>query len=153
MANPREDDNLGTLAVRSNRYSLSDQGIRVRDGGGYTIYEWEEKFPDYESYHRTIGDTWGAMTHELRKQGAAVILPVYKYEHSCVVLSTESFIGRAHHAEWDSGLCGHIWVSKAKLRYEYGCKRITKKVIETATAVLKAEVDEYSDWMNNGEED
>ncbi len=153
MYNPREDDNLGTLAVRSSRYSLSDDGMRVRDGGGYTIYEWDEKFPGHESYHRAISDTWVAMTEELRAQGAAVILPIYKYEHGMVALSTESFIGRAHHAEWDSGLCGHIWVSKEKLRYEYGCKRITQKVIETATTVLKDEVEEYSDWLNDGEEE
>lgn len=37
-------------------------------------------------------------------------LPIYTYIHGITAQSTESFIGRAPHAEWDSGLSGHFLI-------------------------------------------
>ena len=41
-----------------------------------------------------------------------LMLPLYLYDHSGLAMSTESFSGRAPHAEWDSGQVGWIYVSK-----------------------------------------
>ncbi len=40
------------------------------------------------------------------------ILPLYLYDHSGLAMSTGSFIGRAHHAEWDSGQVGYVYMTK-----------------------------------------
>lgn len=37
---------------------------------------------------------------------------LYKYDHSGVAYSTKSFIGRAHHADWDSGQIGWVLINK-----------------------------------------
>ena len=36
------------------------------------------------------------------------ILPLFLYDHSVQSISTASFIGRAQHAEWDSGQVGYL---------------------------------------------
>lgn len=38
--------------------------------------------------------------------------PLYLYDHSGLAMSTGSFVGRAHHAEWDSGYVGFIYMEK-----------------------------------------
>ena len=40
------------------------------------------------------------------------ILPLYLYDHSGLAMSTGSFLGRALHAEWDSGQVGFIYMDK-----------------------------------------
>lgn len=48
----------------------------------------------------------------LSESDKLVIKPVYLYDHSGLAVSTGSFIGRAHHAEWDSGIIGFIYMDK-----------------------------------------
>lgn len=40
------------------------------------------------------------------------ILPLYLYDHSGLAMSTGSFLGRALHADWDSGQVGFIYMDK-----------------------------------------
>ena len=40
------------------------------------------------------------------------VKPLYLYDHSGLAMSTGSFVGRAHHAEWDSGCVGFIYMEK-----------------------------------------
>jgi len=68
----------------------------------------------------------------------AIVLPLYLYDHSGITISTQPFSCR-----WDSGQIGWIYVTKAKLREDYGVKRITAKVLEQAEACLLAEVETY----------
>jgi len=49
-----------------------------------------------------------------------VIKPLYLYDHSGIAMSTSSFIGRAHHAEWDSGQVGYIYMTKDEAMHELG---------------------------------
>lgn len=39
---------------------------------------------------------------------------LYKYDHSSVAYSTRSFVGRAQHAEWDSGVVGYVLIKRTK---------------------------------------
>jgi hypothetical protein len=77
-----------------------------------------------------------------------VSLPLYLYDHSGLAMSTESFIGRAHHAEWDSGLVGVIIATKTQIRGWFGKKRVTKKLTERVHRIFRAEVEEYSKYLN-----
>lgn len=62
---------------------------------------------------------------------------VYMYEHSGVALSATSFLGRAQHAEWDSGQIGYAYVPPEK-RWEG---------IDEEAAV-KSVIEELGQWMN-----
>lgn len=117
---PREWDNLGTMLTWTSRYSSPD----------------DNPFKTPMDFSAAISDD------------KYIILPVYKYEHGQVAYSTVSFVGRAHHAEWDSGQVGWIYVSKAKVRREYGWHRITQSRQEFIKNLLKGEVEDYSCYAN-----
>ena len=76
-----------------------------------------------------------------------IVLPLYLYDHSALAMSTDSFIGRAVHAEWDSGQVGWIYVSKEDIRAEYQVDRITPSVREQAENRLKDEVRIYDAYL------
>jgi hypothetical protein len=67
------------------------------------------------------------------------VVPVFMYEHSSVALSTGSFIGRAQHAEWDSGQVGFAYITPEKLE-ETG--------ISDVEGAMSSEVEELGRWMN-----
>jgi hypothetical protein len=77
------------------------------------------------------------------KASGAIALPVYMYEHSGVMLSTGAF-----GCPWDSGQVGVIYVEREKVLKDYSVKRISPKVREKVLACLKAEVEEFSKYLN-----
>lgn len=98
---PRAWDNLGTIVYGHRRYILGDEKAWNTD-----LYEsWQE---------------W--LEEEVLKDNeeGVIYLPVYLYDHSIQSLSTRSFVGRAHHADWDSGQVGWIFATKNKFREETG---------------------------------
>ncbi|MFX1709011.1 hypothetical protein PV783_33905 [Chitinophaga sp. CC14] len=76
------------------------------------------------------------------KSGKAVFLPLYLYDHSGITISTSPFS-----CPWDSGQVGFIHVDKAKVREEYSCKRISKKILQRVYEVLKGEVATFDDYI------
>lgn len=52
------------------------------------------------------------MLRMCEKYGDVAIQPLYLYDHSGISMSTSSFVGRARHAEWDSGQVGYIYLDK-----------------------------------------
>ena len=78
----------------------------------------------------------------IKNESPAVILPLYLYDHSGITISTSPFS-----CHWDSGQIGFVFVSKEKLKKEYGVKRITNEVIERATKILLAEVKTYDQYL------
>lgn len=118
---PREWDNMGTMICFHGRYNLGDK------------HNYDHK--DYSG--------WEEMeTAIIKNESPAVILPLYLYDHSGITISTSPFS-----CPWDSGQIGFIFVSKEKLRKEYGVKRITKEVIERAEKCLLAEVNTYDQYL------
>jgi len=77
-----------------------------------------------------------------KKLDARIFLPLYLYDHSGQTISTKPFGCR-----WDSGQVGFIYVSRKKLLEEYGGKRVTKKMLETAEKVILAEVELYDSYI------
>lgn len=118
-SNPRKDDNLGTI--------VSKKGY-----GDEHEFNWDD-YNSYEEYQKDIE----------RKKNVGVILPVYKYEHSGIALNTKGF-----NCRWDSCQIGFIYITKEKIREEYGVKRITQEIRDKVIKVLEAEIGLYSSYLN-----
>jgi hypothetical protein len=114
--------NIGTMALFHRRYNLGDldHGIRTSDFEG-----WEEM-----------------EEHLYREYDAALVLPVFMYDHSGITISTGTFS-----CPWDSGQIGFIFISKAKVREEYQCKRLSKKVLNRVSEALNVEVRVYDQYL------
>ena len=119
---PREFDNLGTMVCFHRRYNLGD--------------ETELKSSDFSS--------WEELENYLYKEEDALIaIPVFMYDHSGLWINTTGFS-----CPWDSGQVGYIYISKEKVRREYSCKRITKKLKNMIREILCSEVDLYNDYLS-----
>ena len=113
---------LGTMACFHRRYRLGDSDLPFSSS---EFSSWAEM----ESYIKNSLD-------------AAVILPLYLYDHSGITMSTGSFS-----CPWDSGQVGFIYVTKDKLRKEYNVKRLSKAIIEKAEKILENEVKTYDQYL------
>ena len=119
---PREFDNLGTMVCFHRRYNLGDKT--------------ELKSSDFSS--------WEELENYLYKEEDAFIaIPVFMYDHSGLWINTTGFS-----CPWDSGQIGYIYISKEKVRREYSCKRISKKLKKMIREMLCSEVDLYNDYLS-----
>jgi len=93
--NPRDmNENLGIMACFHRRYEIGDP--THRDENPLEFQEWVTTNKSIAKY-----------------------FPIYLYDHSGLTISTQPFNDR-----WDSGLLGYIYVTKERVRKEYGVKRI-----------------------------
>ncbi len=120
--NPREFDNLGIMVCFHSRYILGDE----TDLKSSDFSSWEE----LESYLYKI-------------EKALIVIPIFMYDHSGLSVNTTGFS-----CPWDSGQIGFIYVSKERIRNEYGCKRISKNLKEQVREILISEVDLYNDYLS-----
>jgi hypothetical protein len=111
---PREWSNLGTMAIFHRRYNFGD--------------EVDFKSDDFNN--------WSEMGEYINKDlDAAVCIPIYMYDHSGITINCDGFA-----CPWDSGQVGYIYVSRQKLKDEYGVKRISSVMLERAEKALRREV-------------
>jgi len=113
---PREWENTGTMLCAHRRYTLGDVQIQSGQEGE----EWKED------------------------RDVLVELPLYLYDHGGLALSTKSFIGRAHHAEWDSGQLGIIVATRESV-VKAG---LDPEDLEKIEAVLVGEVATYHSYIS-----
>jgi hypothetical protein len=115
---PREWSNLGTLeCLRHRRYNLGDSQI-----DGDTLLE-RLNDPDL------------------------IAVPVYAYEHGQIALrAIQGAPSYPFNDQWDSALCGVVFVSKPKVIQEYG--DLTDESVNKAIECLKCEVNTYSQYVN-----
>jgi hypothetical protein len=121
---PREWDNLGTMICKHRRYDLGDSAAS-KDFPWYEFSSWQE-----------------ARNYLLKNMDAAVVLPLYLYDHSGITMNTTGFACR-----WDSGQVGFIYATKEKIRAEYGWKRLTKKRLQQIQDILDGEVKTYDQYL------
>lgn len=128
---PRAWDNMGIMACKHSRYDLGDVS---------------EKLPEFytdEQGHEQYFNAWSEVREWLiREKDIAIILPLGLYDHSGISM----YIG-SQHDKWDGGQVGFIYVTKAKLREEYGVKRITKEIYAKAEQILRSEVEVYDNFL------
>ena len=161
--NPRECDNLGTMACWHRRYVLGDEQPSespeewIRNMSGLDddqldtakerFYNLLAKKSPPQTFSEEIA-LWGR-SHNLLLEKCQnlfdqkyISLPLYLYDHSGITMSCAAFS-----CPWDSGQVGIIYVSKEKLREEYSSKLVTPKIREKALRVLRAEVEEYDRFL------
>ena len=78
----------------------------------------------------------------MNKRDRNIVLPLYLYDHGGITMSTGKFS-----CPWDSGQVGWIYVTREKVREEYGCKRVSKKMVERMKKYLKNEVETYDQYL------
>jgi len=71
-----------------------------------------------------------------------ITLPLYVYVHSGTTMNTTGFS-----CSWDSWCCGRIYVTKEKIRKEYGWKRISKAREKKILEYLVNEVATYDQYL------
>ena len=126
--NPRTEwDNLGTMVCFHKRYGLGD------------THDYKSK--DY--------DNWNAVKAQIVKDhDPALILPLYMMDHSGLTIRCDCNAFQAcDSAGWDWGQIGFIFVSKDKVRNEWGVKRITKKLLSLVNRSLRGEVEVYDQYV------
>lgn len=142
---PREWDNLGTMAYKHRNYTLGEEEIS-------DPIDWltEKLNLSKETVHR-IAESLGVFYYsdevkeelEERFMEKYVALPTYLYDHSGITMKTAPFGCR-----WDSGQCGYIYVSKAKVREEFGVRAVTEAVKKRALDILRAEVKTFDQYIS-----
>ena len=98
-------------------------------------------FLDYMLDALTIDD----LKQLLAEQKDIIILPLYMYDHSGLSMSTGSFVGRAVHAEWDSGQVGYIYANHDDILNNFS--DITPDTIQRAKECLEGEVETYDAYL------
>lgn len=124
---PREWDNLGEMVHWHRRYELGDRTVSDDEGRAMS----RGGFPLLARYLSVVHD-------------AAIVLPLSLLDHSGLTM----WIGRgAHIADpggWDSGTVGFIWVTRARVKEEYGDRA---DALETAEHCLRAEVSTFDNYL------
>jgi hypothetical protein len=131
--NPRQWDNLGTIAYKHRNYTLGEETIS-------DPIEWLEEKMNLPNKFIYSNERLKELENLFFERFIA--LPVYLYDHSGITISTTPFS-----CPWDSGKVGYIYVSKEKVKREYGVKRITKKIVNKALSCLQAEVKTFDQYI------
>lgn len=114
---PREWDNLGTMVCYHKRYDIGDDMHKNEDP-----FEFEE---------------WVTTSEDV-----ALYLPIYMLDHSGITIRVYPFGD-----PWDSGQLGYIYVTKERLRKEYGVEEITPELLKKVREILKEEVREEDFYL------
>ena len=142
LISPREvDEHFGTMVCFHPRYALGDhhnymdKDDFLREMYLDTVGHDEAGMKRYERMVNIVSSRFrhGPKTEERAIDEAMqkvisekyLMLPLYLYDHSGLAMSTESFSGRAPHAECDSGQVGWIYVSKEDALKEFDADKMT----------------------------
>jgi len=117
--NPRKEwDNLGTFAF-FHRDFTNESDLNPGDYNSFT-----------------------EMQEYIEKTMKAICVPVYIYDHSGQTIATTPFS-----CPLDSGQLGFAFITREKVREEYGWKRITQKRLEQIEGYLTGEVETYDQYI------
>ena len=165
LISPREvDEHFGTMVCFHPRYALGDhhnymdKDDFLREMYLDTVGHDEAGMKRYERMVNIVSSRFrhGPKTEERAIDEAMqkvisekyLMLPLYLYDHSGLAMSTESFSGRAPHAEWDSGQVGWIYVSKEDALKEFDADKMTGAIRQKADALMRSEVAAYDSYLH-----
>lgn len=164
LISPREvNDNFGTMVCFHPHYALGDKH-NYMDKDDFLREMYLDTVGNdergMERYENMVNMVWGrkmtgpspdphAVDNTILNviQKKYIMLPLYLYDHSGLAMSTESFVGKAVHAEWDSGQVGWIYVSKEDVLKEFGGEKMTGALRKKAEDLLRNEVTQYDAYL------
>lgn len=123
---PRDDENLGIMACRHRDYILGDP----------------RKSDPFDFMSATDMDD----LNDKLKKADVIWMPLYLLDHSGLWMHTSRFLEDPH--GWDTSFVGIIYVTKQKVREEFGLKLISKKTLSRVISILEAEVKTYSSYLS-----
>lgn len=146
-SDPRKDrDNVAVMCCDHRRYNLGDEDAHssaadaIRASRDYRAsWEDEDKADSFDFSHGP--DLFKA----IQKCSDIIALPLYLYDHSGITMRTGPFA-----CQWDSGQVGFIFVTRERYLSECVGKPdgiLTKARREAAYAMLRAEVEEYDQYL------
>lgn len=167
--NPRHDANLGTMACWHSRYHLGDDQSAVAASEFFQtlaeeadpgVAEWLEYWTDGPGWRQLLTRYPEAPPHYCRLASTAadqredkiitgaldrhyIIMPLYLYDHSGLSIRTEPFL-----CPWDSGQVGWIYVPIARVKKEFGWRRLTGKRRRQIEQYLRGGVDQYDRYLS-----
>ena len=118
---PRDWGSLGTMYTMHRNYQPEKDF--------YKHFEWEEVFDENREFTASFEKKY-------------IALKFYLYDHGGQSVSTSPFS-----CSWDSGLFGIIAVDIDRIRKEQGWKNITKERRKVVESWLKAEVEQYDQYL------
>lgn len=133
---PREWENMGTMAGRTGRSDWTHVGH-----GGRTWTAEDTLAHIIRECGGDAEDDMDGVDLERLADSLAVVLPVYKFDHSGVAYSCRPF-----GCPWDSGQVGYIFAPLAKVAKEYG--DTSPATLEKVRGILRAEVETFSQWAS-----
>jgi hypothetical protein len=153
---PREWCNLGTMMCWHGQYGLGDEqpSQTPHEKMASLVEEFEGDFNERLERRRDRifsyttkesireSDEYEQEQMELAFDKYYISLPLYLYDHSGITMNTTGFSCR-----WDSGQVGFIYVSRSKVREEYGWNRITKAREQQILKYLEGEVETYDQFI------
>ena len=153
--NPRHNDNNGKMVCWHSRYNLGDKHnylnnddflnnmlasvLGSEEKAENKYYEIESGLDDPHNMRELHREIIGFLRNSM------IILPLYLYDHSGLTMSTEPFLGKLPHAEWDSGQVGWIYIEKSGFKKLYG--ELSEENMQKAIVDLTAEVDLYGHYI------
>ena len=135
-------------ALRYNRKSREYDLFKIcRDGSELVQSAPKSQLRDDGWFFDYIMDTISINDTKnlIAQYGTVFILPLFLYDHSGLAMSTGSFIGRAVHAEWDSGQVGFIYATEESAEKQFGRKATKEEIL----ADLEGEVKNYDDYLQD----
>lgn len=139
---PREWDNIGTMACWHRRYDLGDtNGPELLKEAVRADKSYKEAWDDYGSNHFKDLDDPKTLVETAKRLGF-VMLPLYLYDHSGLTMNTTGF-----RCPWDSGQVGVIFATRKKVREEYSAKKVGSKILERVKKYLRGEVETYDQYL------
>lgn len=170
-ANPQEDwDQAGTMICFHSRYMLGNKHnykepedfIKELGGEEWAALDAEydalicETFEGPDDTRKEREKRRAELNREFRQKELELALknhlmfPLYLYDHSGISIrmgeNGNPFMGRAQHAEWDSGQVGWIYISHENIKKEWGDPSLPEN-LELAKKCLKAETETFDDYL------
>ena len=142
--NPREWDNLGSMICWHRKYRLGDEHSYKTPFDFIFALAEEVGIPKEE-----VDLGCEAMDDAIEKlEEKALILPIYLYDHSGIMISTDGF-RHVDPQRWDWGQVGFIYATNDKLRKELLCSGAELSPLERkhAEQLLIDEVRMYNDYI------
>lgn len=144
---PREWDNLGTMICFHSRYNLGDHKENKKYRESIELFSYIAGFSPEEIEDEASGIDYGKAVHMVVEEAhkKAIILPLGLYDHSGITM----YVGKHAHTfdpgGWDSGQVGWIYVTREKIKKEYGEHggRTDEEIIE----YLEGEVKTYDQYL------